>query len=98
MGPLAPGFFLFPTITHYRMLTGTQDLCHLSPSEHAIWFISQSLLTLVIPASLIEPPGRSKDTAGRSLRLQFKHYEPEGLIFGASHNLLLQEERPPPGL
>lgn len=37
--------FYFPTLTCYLALTGTRDLCHLSPSltRSPTWFISQSV-------------------------------------------------------
>lgn len=64
-GP-SPSFFF---ISHYSLLSHVDwhagfmsfiALLTCSP----IWFISQSLHTLVIPAFVIEPPGRSEDTAG----------------------------------
>lgn len=60
-----------------------------------IWFISQSLHTLMIPACVIGTPGRSRDTAGRSPRLQFKGYGAEGVVFRAPLDPLLHDESPP---
>lgn len=44
-------FFKFPTITCYRMLTGTQDLCHLSPSQYGLFLNLSTPLWSLPPLS-----------------------------------------------
>lgn len=63
--PCAQGFFISHCnlLSHVDWHAGFMSFIALLTCN-PIWFISQSLYTLAIPASVIEPPGRSKDTAG----------------------------------